>query len=201
MTQSKVIGITGGVGAGKSTVLDYIRQHYDTEIIYADEVGRALMEPGESVYEALVSYYGDEILNEDGTIDRPALAALGLKNEESQQVLNGIEHPLIRDEILRQIESSEKNIVFLEAALLKEGGLTEICSEVWVVKADTEIRIRRLMENRGYTEETCRMIIERQLSEEEFEGIADVILLNNGKPGKVWLQTDREMKRIGAKRA
>ena len=200
MTQSKTIGITGGVGAGKSTVLDYITAHYRVGVIIADDVGKALMEPGGSVYQALVRHYGDEILQEDGSIDRPHLAAIGLRDEESQAVLNSIEHPLIREEIIRQIQASEAPVVFLEAALLLEGKLTEICDEVWVVTADEETRIRRLMEDRGYTEETCRMIMSRQLSEEAFEDLADVLIRNDRKLTSVYRQIQKEMKRIGAEK-
>lgn len=198
MTQSKVIGITGGVGAGKSTVLLYIREHYDTEIILADEVGRALMEPGCSVYEALKAYYGDSILSEDGRIDRAALAAVGLQDQESQAILNRIEHPLIHKEILKLIRNSGKNLVFLEAALLKEGGLTGICDEIWTVDAGLCTRIERLMESRGYTEEKCRMIIERQLSETDFRELADVVIRNDGPLEEVFRVIDQEMNRIGA---
>lgn len=200
MTQSKTIGITGGVGAGKSTVLDYITAHYRVGVIIADEVGKALMEPGGSVYEALVRHYGDGILKEDGSIDRPHLAAIGLRDEESQAVLNGIEHPLIREEIIREIQASEASVIFLEAALLLEGKLTEICDEVWVVTADEETRIRRLMEDRGYTEEKCRMIMSRQLSEKAFEDLADVLIRNDRKLSSVYRQIQKEMKRIGAEK-
>ncbi|MBQ6551200.1 MAG: dephospho-CoA kinase [Lachnospiraceae bacterium] len=200
MTQSKVIGITGGAGAGKSTILAYILEKYDAEVISADEVGRALMEPGGSVYDALCAYYGTVILTEDGRIDRPSLAAIGLKDAESQAVLNQIEHPLIRDEILRMIKGSKKSVVFLEAALLKEGSLVPVCDEVWVVTASEETRIARLMKDRGYTEEYSRTVLSRQLTEEEFSEIADVLIVNDGELSEVWPHVDREMKRIGAKK-
>ena len=200
MTQSKTIGITGGVGAGKSTILGYIQGKYAVEVIGADAVGKELMAPGRTVYQALVQHYGNEILSEDGTIDRPKLARIGLKDDESQAVLNGIEHPLIREGILNRIRESEASVIFLEAALLLEGKLTEICDEVWVVTAKAETRIRRLMKDRGYTEEDCRMIISRQLSEEAFSEIADVLIRNEGNLSSVYRQVDREMKRIGAKK-
>ena len=200
MTQSKTIGITGGVGAGKSTVLDYISSRYKVRIIGADDVGRELMEPGRAVYNALKAYYGEKILLDDGRIDRPALAAIGLRDEESQAILNGIEHPLIREEIIRRIRSAEESVVFLEAALLSEGNLTEICDEVWVVTADEKTRIERLMRDRGYTEETCRMIISRQLSEEDFCALADVLIRNDRKLSSVYRQIAKEMKRIGAEK-
>ena len=200
MTQSKIIGITGGVGAGKSTILDYIKKKYRVDIIIADDVGKELMEPGHSVYQALVQHYGEIILCEDGSVNRPKLAEIGLKDEESQAVLNSIEHPLIREEILNRIRNSEATVVFLEAALLLEGKLTEICDEVWVVTADQETRIQRLMKDRGYTEENCRMIISRQLSDEEFSEIADVLIRNEGELSDVYRKIRREMKRIGAEK-
>ncbi len=99
-----VIGVTGGIGAGKSSVLSYLKRHTMSRVIQADTVGRELMEPGRSVYQALVSAYGDKILKEDGAIDKQALAKIGFSSKEAQLKLNALEHGLIREEIIKRIK-------------------------------------------------------------------------------------------------
>ena len=196
----KVIGITGGIGAGKSTVLEYILQNYKVDVIRADEIGHILMEPGESVYEALVANYGRGILMFDDLIDTEKLAAIAFKDAESQRRINEIEHPLIKEEILARIRYASAPVVFVEAALLKEGGLTDVCDQVWYVTAPVEERIDRLIVSRSYSYEKCVSIMNRQLSEEAFAKIADAVI-NNGEDFYTTIQTvDQLMKKIGAER-
>lgn len=197
MKQSKpVIGITGGVGAGKSTVLQYLEKQYGVTVIMADEVGRELMAPGKSVYKALVENYGEGILKADGCIDTAAVAKIAFKDAESQQRINAIEHPIIKDEIVARIREAESNMIVVEAALLKEGGLTELCDEVWYIYTQRDERIRRLMESRGYSEEKCRQVIKRQLTDKAFRSISDRVIDNSGDAEKTKKRIDREMKRI-----
>ena len=196
----KVIGITGGIGAGKSTVLEYILQNYKVDVIRADEIGHILMEPGESVYEALVANYGRGILMFDDLIDTEKLATIAFKDAESQRRINEIEHPLIKEEILARIRYASAPVVFVEAALLKEGGLTDVCDQVWYVTAPVEERIDRLIVSRSYSYEKCVSIMNRQLSEEAFAKIADAVI-NNGEDFYTTIQTvDQLMKKIGAER-
>lgn len=196
MRRNKIIGITGGIGSGKSLVLSYIESHYDVTVIRADDVGHELMAPGRSVYEALVSYYGERILRENRTIDTGHLAAIGLRDQASQAILNGIEHPLIREEILRLAAASEKPVVFIEAALLSEGGLVGDCDEVWVVFADRDVRIRRLKKDRGYTDERCEAFIGRQLSDDAFKALADRLIVNNGDFSETETQIRQSMTEV-----
>ncbi|MBP5224727.1 MAG: dephospho-CoA kinase [Lachnospiraceae bacterium] len=175
-----VIGVAGGVGAGKSTVLSYITARYRVETILADETGRELMEPGKSVYFALKEVYGDAVLNEEGRIDTAKLSSIVFSGPEEQKKVNGLEHPLIKSEIEWRIGRSKADVVFIEAALLIEGGLTEICDEVWLVTAKKDVRIARLMESRGYTKERCEQIIALQLSDDEMKKYAAVLIDNSG---------------------
>ena len=174
-----IIGILGGVGSGKSTVLNYITSHYQAEAIYADEVGRELMRPGKSVYYALLEVYGDALLSADGTIDKEKLSAIVYESETSQKEVNGIEHPLIKSEIESRILNARARVIFLEAALLIEGGLKEICDEIWMITADREIRIRRLMENRQYSRKRCEAIMALQMDEQTMKKHAQ-IRIDNG---------------------
>ena len=210
--RSMVIGITGGIGAGKSTVLSEINALFPVFLIEADEVGRELMEPGKSVFSALVAHYGDEILQEDGQIDRAKLTTIGMKDEESQKTLNAIEHPIIRAEILQRIKDIEQSfpalpadrklpgqrfpVILLEAALLEEGGLTEVCDEVWFISAPKAVRIKRLQKSRGYTKAKAESIIARQLSYREFLKHSDHVIHNGSDPGKTRAEVSRRMKEI-----
>ena len=201
--KSFLIGITGGIGAGKSTVLDAIKARFPVFLIEADETGRKLMEPGKSVFLALVRHYGPQILREDGTIDRVKLTEIGMKDEESQKELNEVEHPIIKEEILEEIRRIEEScdtmpVILLEAALLIEGKLDEICDEVWFVSAPKPVRIRRLMENRGYSRKKAESIIARQLSYREFLRHADRVIHNGSDFSKTTAEIDRLMKGIYA---
>lgn len=201
MKQNKpVIGVTGGVGAGKSTVLQYLKEKFGVTVIMADEVGRELMTPGGRVYRALVENYGSVILKPDDAIDTVVLASIAFKDAESQKRINAIEHPIIKEEIIARIADAVKDekccAVVVEAALLKEGGLTELCDEVWYVYTKPEIRIERLKASRGYSEEKCRSILKRQLSDRAFREIADRVIDNSKEAEKTQARLDREMKRI-----
>ncbi len=200
--QSFLLGITGGVGAGKSRVLSTIKADFPVFLIEADEVGRELMEPGKAVFSALVAHYGEEILLPDGTIDRKKLSDIGMKDEESQKTLNALEHPIIREEILRKIreieKTHEKPVVLLEAALLVEGHLAELCDEVWYIFAPKEERIRRLMKSRGYSRKKALSIMARQLSYREFRAHSDYMIRNGSDFTITQAEIDRRMKEIYA---
>lgn len=180
----KIIGLTGGVGAGKSSVLKWMRETYGAHIIVTDEVGHRLMEPGGASYEGLVNAYGKEILGEDGRICREKLAEIVFRDEESVKKVNGIVHPLVKRAVMEEIASVRNQgtaaYVVVESALLKEGGLLECCDEIWYLHASVEVRVDRLMKGRGYTKERCMSVMDRQLSETAFCEVADAVIDNSG---------------------
>lgn len=180
---TKVIGITGGVGSGKSVVMDILREEYGAKIILADLVGHDLMEPGAVNYREIVKEFGTGILKEDQTIDRTALGAIVFSEESKLKRLNEITHPNIKKEIFSRIEEMKKDnstpLVCLEAALLIEDNYQEFLDELWYVHVDEEIRIQRLMEGRGYTEEKCRQIMSQQMGEEQFFACCSRVIENN----------------------
>ena len=191
-----VHGLTGGVGSGKSEILRYISAHYEARIIQADEVGRELMEPGRSVYRALVRAFGGEILGPDGRIDRPRFASLLFSNPEALRTANEVEHPIIRASIRMRIAHTKCRHIFLEAALLLEGGLVPLCKDVIVAEADREIRIRRLSESRGYSEEKSCAVMDGQLSDEAFLEIADHVIDTSGSLPDTYEQVRTLMKKL-----
>ena len=200
MKRSKVIGVTGGIGAGKSRVIRWLSEHFSLFLIEADQVGAELMEPGKAVYSALLEAYGEKILAPDRTIDKKALSAIAFSSDEAQDRVNAIEHPLICDEIRRRIKSSHYKFILLEAALLKGGGLVPDCDEVWYVRADKETRIERLMTSRGYSREKCETFLALQLQDEDFLSFADVTIDNGGDFEKTKAALLKETKRLGMRR-
>ena len=178
------IGVTGGVGAGKSTILQILEEKYNAYIILADDVARELMKKGKASYRAVVKAFGKDILCDDGEIDRQKLAEIVFQDEEKLKLLNSIVHPLVRKAIVKEQKQVNKKdpdrLVVLEAALLIEAGYKELLDELWAVIVQKEIRIQRLMNDRGYTREKSESIIANQLSDEEFRANCDFVIDNSG---------------------
>ena len=179
----KVLGITGGVGAGKSTVLMYLKEHYGARVIQADQVGHLLQRPHESCYRRIVELFGSTVLNADGTISRPKLGAIVYADPQKMARLNAIMHPSIRRWIKSEVEAEQKRgcvpFVTVEAALLLEDHYDEICDEIWYIHTDDAVRIKRLQESRGYSEEMCRRIMANQKNECDFRAACQLVIDNS----------------------
>lgn len=175
----RVIGITGGVGAGKSRILDLLKEEYQAEIIQADMVAKELEEPGQPGYESLVEAFGEGILSGDGTIDRDAFARLIFSDDDCLRQVNAIIHPMAWQAVKDRVARSQAELVAVEAALFDEGS-REVCEELWFVDTSKENRIRRLMENRGYSRERALSIMENQPGREVFLALSDRVIDNNG---------------------
>lgn len=178
----KVIGITGGVGAGKSTVVGILQKHYTIEYLHCDAIAHELMERGGSAHEELLFLFGEDLVNADGTLNRSKLyerAFLGDRVEE----LNACVHPKVRiyveDRIASLRAENFEGIVLIEAALLIEAGYKDICDELWYVHAPAEMRRVRLKANRGYSDERVDSIMAEQASEELFFSKSDFVVYND----------------------
>lgn len=193
----RVIGITGGVGSGKTALLTYIQEHYNCRVILADEAAHKVKEPGQVCYDRLVSLLSGEVLAGDGTIDKQKMAARIFGSKELLGQVNDIIHPAVRDLIQQAIEEERglkcHDFLFVEAALLIESGYLEILDEIWYIYAGEEIRRERLRASRGYSEEKMDSIMSSQLSEEEFRKYCSVVIDNSGVPEKAYRQIDRRL--------
>lgn len=193
----KFIGITGGIGAGKSEILQYIEKHYKCEIYLADQVAHLVKEPGTECYKQLVALLGAEILEKDGQINRTAMASKIFVNQEILDAVNKIVHPAVREFLLERYESAKKNpdveLFFVEAALLIEAGYKEVVDELWYVYARKEIREDRLKRCRGYNEERIANIMSKQLSEEQFRRECDFVIDNSGELIDSYRQIDKKL--------
>ncbi|MBS6398220.1 MAG: dephospho-CoA kinase [Clostridiales bacterium] len=193
----RIIGITGGVGAGKSTVLDYLREQYKAEVIQADEIGHEVMEPGEEAYGRIVELFGGEILREDESIDRSRLASIVFSDKEKLHALNGIVHPAVKEEILRRIETfrrAGRPCVAVEAALFLEEKYDAFCHETWYIYTNEEQRRRRLESSRGYTSERIDSILRNQKSHQEFLARCQFVIDNNKTAEETRRQIDKRMR-------
>lgn len=184
MNESKVVGLTGGVGSGKTFVAVHAHEKYGVPILLADEVGHIALEPGRITYEKVVDAFGMGILRQDGSINRNILGNEVFADAEKRKILNGIVHPFIESYIKEQLKilkaETKERYILLESAILFESKLDVLCDEVWFVMADETIRKERLRISRGYTDQKTEGIMKAQLSEKEARKRADKILINNG---------------------
>ena len=179
----RVIGVTGGVGAGKSTVLGILEKEFDAYVIQADLLGHVLMEPGEECYDAVIAFFGKEIIKKDKTSDRRRISDVVFTDKDMLLKLNGIIHPAVKQRILRLISEQReagRKLCVVEAALFLEERYQEFCDEVWYVYTEEEIRIQRLMESRGYSRDKSLGIIRNQVSDQVFRENTDYVIENNG---------------------
>ena len=194
----RLIGVTGGVGAGKSEVLSYIKKHYKCSVYLADEVAHLVKTKGEDCYYELVSMLGEDILQPDGEINKSAMAAKIFADDALLERVNEIVHPQVRIYIEKRIEEAKTNpdieIMFIEAALLIEAGYKELVDELWYIYADVDVRKARLMSSRGYSEEKIRQIMEAQLSEEQFRKECHFVIDNSGTLADSYRQIRKKLK-------
>ena len=176
----RVIGITGGVGSGKSTALMLLKEKYDAYICMADELGHRAMDQGTGAYIQIVKQFGPDILACNGEINRNALADIVYHDEGRLHCLNRIIHPYVKREIRKQMERCPARLFVLETAILFETGCDRLCDEVGGVIAGDEIRIARLMESRGYSREKAESIMRQQMGSGELAERCDVVLVNDG---------------------
>lgn len=191
----KVVGITGGVGSGKSYVIRLLKERYNGAVILADLVAHDLMEPGRINYLKIVECFGKQILTEDKTIDRGVLANLIFSDEDKLKTLNSIVHPNVKEEIEHRIQviqdENKADFIALEAALLIEGNYDTIYDELWYIYADKETRLKRLCNTRGYSMEKSLSIMDKQLSEEVYRNVADKVIDNSKDESHLITQLDQ----------
>ena len=186
----KIIGVTGGVGSGKTELLHYIEKNYRCRILLADEASHEVMQKGGRIYEPLVALLGSSVLDSSGEINRKEMAARIFSHEELLGRVNALIHPAVREFILEAVaEEREKaaagaddavDYFFLEAALLIECGYRSVVDEMWYIYCDLAVRRERLKKSRGYSDGKIDSILSSQLTEAEFRSGSDVVIDNSG---------------------
>ena len=177
-----IIGLTGSIASGKSTVAKMI-QSYNLPIVDADQVARQVVEPGSPTLLKIAEVFGQDVISEDGTMDRAKVGSLIFHDESKRQQLNAIIHPAIREEMIRQrdefISYGEKN-VFMDIPLLFESKLEHFVERIIVVSVREDVQLERLMERNSLTEEEAKARIATQIPVKDKEALADVVIYNNG---------------------
>ncbi len=184
---TKVIGLTGGIGSGKSTVT-WCLSELGAVVLDADKIGHEVFKPDTGAWHEVVAVFGRQVLNADGEIDREKLGEIVFSNPEALSRLNQIMHPRMYDLIKARIEEYRRqgvNVVVLEAALLIEADWISLVDEVWVVVASEAVVLNRLKEQRGLAEKETLARIRSQLSADERIKHADVVINNNGNPDEL----------------
>ncbi len=180
----KVIGLTGGIGSGKSLVAGIMKEQYGAAILDTDQIAKEQMEPGGASYQEVVDFFGKGILSADGTIDRSRLAALVFDNKEYRLRINEITHPKVLVEVRRKIDQHRQlqdvPYLLIETALMIESGYNFVCDEVWYVFAPEEQRRSWLQSKRGYTDEKIEAIIQNQCKEQDFRSHFPKVIENIG---------------------
>ena len=189
------IGLTGGIGTGKSLVSNILNDLGAT-VVNADLLGHEAYLPGTVGFDMVVDAFGDQIVGEDGTVDRKRLGPIVFSSPQNMSKLNAIMHPLIRDMIQGQLEEYSSNgtdVVVVEAAVLIEAGWQDLFDEVWVVTSDKETVIERLKDRNSLSREDAIARIESQMSNDERVGHSNVVISNDGTTdeladgvGQIW---------------
>ena len=177
-----LIGLTGNIGCGKSTVAR-VWESMGAFVVDADKVGHALLGPGSEALERVVIEFGEDVLGDDGRLDRERLAAVVFESEDSVRRLNGLVHPLIREEIIRILEKEEnegRNVAVVEAALLLEAGTGTDYDLIVVIEAPIEKRLGWLFEKRGLEKAAAIRIERMQMDPDRKAGMGDLVLENRG---------------------
>lgn len=179
----KIIGITGGVGSGKSLVAKILQEKHNAYIVNTDRIAKEQMEPGGISYPEVVEYFGTDILSKDGTIDRGKLSQIVFQDKDKRLKINQLTHPNVLIAVKKEIEIERSKgthpYFVIETALMIESGYTSACDEVWYVHSSPEIRRTRLKESRGYTDHKIDSIFSSQSKEEEFLRHFSIVINNN----------------------
>lgn len=185
-----LVGLTGGIGAGKSTVSALLAER-GAVIIDADAIVHEVQRPGTPVYDAIVEHFGPDVVADDGTLDRPALAAIVFNDPDQLGVLNGIVHPAVGAEMAERMarEAGTDHVVVLDVPLLVESGRSDMAG-ILVVDVDPQVALERLVHQRGVSEADARARMGRQASREDRLAKADRVVDNGGTRDQLAAQVD-----------
>lgn len=194
---AKIIGITGGIASGKSTVTNYLRQK-GYQVIDADQVVHELQAKGGKLYQALVSWLGSAILNEAGELDRPKLSQLIFSSQENLAKSSQLQNDIIRQELANrrdQLAKTEETF-FMDIPLLFEQDYADWFDEVWLVYVNPETQIKRLKERNGYSQEEAQQRLASQMKLEDKVPYADFVIKNDGNLEELIEQIDKKLRRL-----
>ena len=193
---SRILGLTGGIACGKSTISAYLKE-FGLPVIDADECSRAVVEKGSIGLEKLTGIFGNKILENDGTLNRKALGQIVFSDSEQLSLLNSVMEPLIREEISRRLnQENNADLVVLDAPLLIEQHYDKICDFIMTIDVPKKIQLERLIERDNLSEDEAKSRVESQLSSRERNGFADVVIDSSGTVEQTRKQVIKWLKTI-----
>ena len=196
-----VIGLTGGIGSGKSTVSDILKEQ-GIPVVDGDLIAREVVEPHRPAYEEIVRAFGTEVLQQDGTLNRKRIGEIVFSDPEKLSILNSITHKEIYRVILERLESLKErgtSLVFLDVALLFETGFDQLTDWVWVVDAPDAVRVERIQKRDGLKEEEILKRIQSQMSRELRNTKGNLVLDNSKSREELKARILQELKQYESK--
>ena len=189
-TSKRLIGLTGGIATGKTTVSNYLADQYHLPILDADVYAREAVAIDSPILSKIFKRYGNKVIAADNSLNRQALGDIVFNNSSEKQWLESQIHPFVRDRFAEELQRISSNTVVMAIPLLFEANLTDTVTEIWVVGCDRSIQIYRLQQRNHLTLERATARIDSQLPLAEKIALADVVLLNNGKLQDLYPQVD-----------
>ena len=183
-----VIGLTGGIASGKTTVANLFKQQFKIDIVDADIVAREVVEPGTPGLNAIIEHFGTDIVRDDQTLDRAKLREKIFSNPEEKAWVNGLLHPMIREKMIEDLEQVTSDYALLVVPLLIENKLDSLCDRVLVVDVDPQTQISRTVKRDNVSEEQAKAILASQASREQRLALADDVVKNNPDDPDLLLQ-------------
>jgi len=198
-TSLRILGITGNVGSGKSTILAYLQQRWHARVLELDKVAAFLQRRGGPCFQPMLDLLGrpEDFLGEDGEFDRGRVAARVFTDPVLLEKINRIVHPAVKDYVRQEILKMDSALLVIEAALLFEEHYEQICHEIWYIFTEEAVRASRLKESRGYTDEKIASILRSQADDAFFRSRADAVIDNSAPdPVNAFVQIDAQMERF-----
>ncbi|CAH1214746.1 dephospho-CoA kinase [Vibrio harveyi] len=183
-----VIGLTGGIASGKTTVANLFKQQFKIDIVDADIVAREVVEPGTPGLNAIIEHFGTDIVRDDQTLDRAKLREKIFSNPEEKAWVNGLLHPMIREKMIEDLEQVTSDYALLVVPLLVENKLDSLCDRVLVVDVEPQTQISRTVKRDNVSEEQAKAILASQASREQRLALADDVVKNNPDDPDLLLQ-------------
>ena len=194
----KIIGLTGGIASGKSTVTKYLRQQGYT-VVDCDKIAWELAEPDRSIWQAYFARYGSKVINPDRSLNRQAVADIVFRDKKELDAINSLVHPLIKDEMMSQVKAASdegETVIFLDVPLLFEASYDKLVDEKWLVYVSRDTQLRRLMSRNDFSHDEAVRRIDSQMSLEEKKKLSDVIINNNADRKRLRRQLDEKLEHL-----
>lgn len=187
---NRLIGLTGGIGTGKTTVSNYLAEKYNLPVLDADIYARQALAQNSPILQNVLARYGDRLKLPDTSLNRSALAEIIFNDPQEKQWLESQIHPFVRDRFTQELQRIKNDTIVLAIPLLFEANLTDTVTEIWVVSCDRSLQIARLQQRNGLTPQQAQARIDNQLPLSEKVALADIVLNNDADLEHLYAQVD-----------